>query len=620
MTQLHKNQTSHLEKRFFLGQLILLSLTFLLTTRLWYLQVYRGERYVKISKNNRIRKIEIPAPRGLIFDKHHNIILDNKIFSDLVLIPQYTKDIDLLIKNVSMLIHKPYLSLYNQYKKNRGQAKFLPIIISKNLTSYEVSKIKSNQFVLPGIDIQSSPRRHYTSHTPAHLVGHLQEVNINEIKTLNKKNIDNTYSAHDLIGKSGLEGQWNDYLRGKKGYSYVQVDAHGRRKNILNTSEELRFLSQPAIPGNDLTLTIDKRLQEVAKKGFNNKYGAIIVLNPQNGEILTLLSSPSYNPEIYQKQLSIEKWQELINNPFKPFFDKTTGGVFPPASLYKPLVGIAALEEKIITPDTKHYCSGSFKLGNKTFHCHKRAGHGSLSLKEAMMKSCDIYFYKIGLELGISRLYQYANYFKLGQKLGLNLNKESSGYIPLNNRSYTKGDIPSLAIGQGATLLTPIQIATMYAAFATNGKIWEPYLVKKITNYLGEVVYTKKPTLLHKINHISKKNFRHMQDILLEVVQNKHGSGRRAQVKGARVAGKTGSAQVVSLDKNRNRQDIVSMKWQEHALFAAFSPEKNAEIVVVVSENDTIGGGSISAAPIAQKIIHTYWKHKEKTINFNKKL
>ena len=552
------------------------------------------------------------------YDENNNIILGNKTFSDLTIIPQYTKDIGPVLKKISLLIHKPYPSLNRIYNKHKGTARFLPIVIYKNLSHYQVAKIRSNQFILPGIDIQSTPRRHYKSTTPTHLVGHLQEISLNEIKKLNKNKTENTYSMNELIGKGGLEEQWNSYLRGKKGYSYIQVDAHGRRKNILTNNNTLKFLNQPAQPGSDLTLTIDMKLQKIAKKYFNDKYGAIVALNPKNGEILVLLSSPSYNPNIYQQQLSLEKWQELINNPFKPFFDKTTGGVFPPASLYKPLVGIAALEEKIITPKTRHYCSGSFKLGNKTFHCHKRTGHGNLSLKEALMKSCDIYFYKIGLALGINKLYQYASYFKLGQKLGLKLNQEASGFIPSNshlnkwgNRLYTQGDIPSLAIGQGATLLTPLQIASLYAALANNGKIWEPYLVKKITNHLGKTIYIKQPKLLQQIKRISKKNFSYIQKVLLNVVQSNHGSGRKAQVKGVRVAGKTGSAQVVSLDKNRNRQDIVSMKWQEHALFAAFSPDQNAEIVVVViSENDTKGGGSVSAAPIAQKIIEAYWRNK----------
>ncbi len=607
-------------KRLLIASFVVVLITFSLTARLWYLQIYKGDYYAKISENNRIRRIESPAPRGVIYDRYNQVILGNRPFFDLIYIPQYIEDKEKSLKAVSSLLSLPYEGLFKTVKRYQNRPIFLPIVLKKNLTIHEVSLIESFKVLIPGIDISIASRRNYQASPPAHLVGYMGEISRKKLSLFNKKPLEVPYLPGDLIGKQGLEKVWEPYLRGQNGYNFIQVNAFGHQTTAgLDT---LRLPTKKAKPGANLTLTIDKHLQKVATEAFKGKNGAIVSMIPSTGEILIMLSSPSYNPEIYQDNLSYEKWRALIQNPYKPLFDKTTGGSFAPGSIYKPIVALAALEEGIVKPDVKHNCRGSFELGIDKFHCHKRTGHGKMNLVEALMTSCDYYFYKLGVELGIDRIAKYAKMFGLGNKTGIQLNKEEAGLIPTQSwskkttgRGLQLGDIPPVSIGQGANLLTPLQMASMYSTLATEGKTWKPFLVKKITDHSGKVVFENTPTLMNHITKIKKESFQLINHGLLQVIENPKGTGKRGKVKGHKVAGKTGSVQVVSLKKNRNRNQDVSMKWQEHAMFAAFSPLKNPEIVVViVSENDKSGGGSSSAAPIAKKIIQAYWDRKEKGI------
>ncbi len=607
--------------RYLWASALIIAVVVILIIRLWYLQIYRGDYYRGISENNRIRKIEIPAPRGMIFDRHGKLTLGNRPFFDLVAIPQYLNHEEQTLAIVSQLLHEPLENLTRMFRQGQWRPKFLPTILKRNLSLHEVSLIESNKVFLPGVEINVAPRRDYQEDTSAHLLGYMGEISSEALKKLGEEHPEQEYLPGDLVGKQGLELRWEHYLRGRRGYRFVQVDAMGRQSTGIE-AEQWRLPTQEASPGSDLNLTIDIDLQNIARREFQGKYGAIVAMNPQNGEILALVSSPDFKPTIYQDKLSYDKWHALLADPYKPLFDKTTGGTFAPGSVYKPIIALAALSEGIITPHSTHFCGGGMSLGNQVFHCYERKGHGSVDLKRALMVSCDVFFYKIGLELGVERIAKYAKAFGLGEKLGFQLNREMPGLIPtiawkktVSRSPWSLGDIPNLAIGQGENLLTPLQIASLYASIANGGKVWRPFLVKKIISHLGETIFEQKPELLRAITEISPEHFQMMREDLMAVVMAEGGLGRRARVEHFTVGGKTGSAQVVSLKKNRNRLTAVSMKWQEHALFGAFSPAdagpEGAEIALaVVSENDSKGGGAVSAAPIAQKIIAAYWELK----------
>ncbi|MGE0173653.1 MAG: penicillin-binding protein 2 [Oligoflexales bacterium] len=617
-----------IENRFLWASITLVVILSTLLVRLWYVQIFKGEYYQEISERNRVRRIEIPVPRGVIYDRYGEVILGNRPYFDLTLIPQYAQDRQATFQLLSRLLHEPIRKFEKRYRMAKGGPKFLPITLKRNLSQHQVSTIESNKLFLPGIEVKVAPRRDYKVNMPVHLLGFLGEIDKDSLKDLNEKHEDNPYLPGDLIGKQGIERQWEEHLRGQRGYRLIQVDAYGRQTSSVD-GKKWDFPVVPAVPGSDLELTIDAQLQNAAQQAFNGKFGAVIVLNPQTGEILAEVSEPSFDPSMME-DLTSEEWEALINHPFNPFLDKTTGGEFAPGSIYKAVIAMAALEEKMVSPGRTVYCPGHYFLGNsrEPIYCHDRQGHGFVDLKKALMKSCDVFFYQMGIDLGAKTIAKYASAFGLGEKLGVKLNTERPGLVPtpawkqlVKRFPWTAGDTVNIAIGQGDNLMTPMQMVSLYAAIANGGTLWRPYLVRRVTNHVGEVITKEVPQEIKKVDIVSQGTFRLLRSILQEVVMNEDGTGHKANVEGVTVAGKTGSVQVVSLKKNRNRDD-VSSRWKEHAIFAAFSPVENAEIaVVVVSENDTVGGGGKSAAPVAQKIIESYWKLKEqrkKTIALRK--
>jgi penicillin-binding protein 2 len=617
MTRIHKQDSLLVESRFLWASLSVLVLLSGLFFRLWYVQIYQGEYYQGISERNRVRKIEIPAPRGIIYDRNGDVILGNSPFYDLVYIPQYVQDRDTTFKVLSRLLHVPTNRFETRLEMAQGQPKFLPITLKRNLSQHEVSMIEANKIFLPGIEVRVAPRRDYGPDVPPHLVGYLREIDPKGLQKLNKDASGNPYLIGDLVGKQGIEARWEKHLRGKRGYRLIQVDAFGRQTQGFE-ERGWQFPSAPAIPGSDLELTLDKELQKIAREAFNGKNGAVVVLNPQNGEILAAVSEPGFDPRAMQNGLSAEEWRRLTEHPFKPFLDKTTGGEFPPGSVYKAVVALAALEERVVDENKTYFCPGHFTLGNRLFYCHERHGHGTVNLIKAMLKSCDVYFYQVGVELGVDRIAKYAKALGLGQMLNFGLNMERPGLVPtsawkmlVHRFPWAAGDTPNVSIGQGYNLITPIQMANLYATIANGGKVWRPYVVNRVTNHVGEIIYEHQPELIHEVTEIKPQTFDMIRQSLMAVVMDPQGTGKNAIVPGVTVAGKTGSVQVVSLKKNRNQGD-VSMNWKEHAMFAAFSPVEHAEIAVaVVSQNDPIGGGGRSAAPVAGKIIAAYWKLKE---------
>jgi penicillin-binding protein 2 len=616
MARKYKKESPLVQSRFLSATIILILSFSTLLIRLWYVQVYRGVYYRSLSETNQKKKDEIPAPRGIIFDRYGEVVLGNRPFFDLVYIPQFMRDKELTFKILAKLLNVSVARFESMDRAGQGRLKYIPIILKRNLSIHEVSVIEANRVFIPGIEVNVAPRRDYHPDTPPHLVGYLGEIGPQDLEKLNSMDEDNPYFPGDMIGKQGLEQRWEKYLRGKRGYRWVQVDAFGRQTNLFENSWTLPI--KPAIPGAELMLTLDMKLQVAAKDAFQGKYGAVIVMDPRNGEILAMASSPTFDLSMYQENLSADKWRSLLEDPFKPLYDKTTGGEYPPGSVYKPVVAMAALEEGLVNPNTTFRCNGSLTIGGETFHCHKRTGHGVVNLKTALMKSCDVYFFNLGVELGVDRIAKYARAMGLGSRLGVGLNQESMGLVPTTSwkkmtfrAPWTLGETPSVSIGQGANLITPIQMASVYATIANGGKIWRPNVVRKITNHLGEEVVHQEPELLSTVTSIRPETFSLMRSILEAVVMDPEGTGKNARVPGVTVAGKTGSVQVVSLRKNRNQTD-VSMKWKEHAMFAAFSPVENPEmVVVIVSENDSVGGGGASAAPVAGKIIETFWNLKK---------
>lgn len=626
MSQFLKTRNCLPEKRFAWAQVVVVLILSVLGLRLWHIQVFKGEYYTRISKHNLIRKISVDAPRGEIYDRHGKLILGNRTSFNLVMVPQYAQEVEKTLYLITKLLHIPYDELSKSMQRSAGQPVYLPVILKRDLSLHEVSAINSNILSLPGIEVVEAPQRDYRTGMPSHLLGYLTEINSSQLRSKNAKIKTNQYLLGDMIGKHGLEKSWEPYLRGERGFKYIQIDAFGRR-----TRQDIALLSdlksKPVKKGANLLLTIDSEIQKTALEAFKGKNGAVIAMNPANGEIYALVSEPKFDLGIFQKGVSFATWQAMVSNPYKPLLDKTTGGIYPPGSIYKALVALVALEEKIVTPNTKFFCEGKFVLGSDTFHCHRREGHGWVNLKDALKHSCDVYFYHIGTELPVDVLEKYAREFGLGQKLGLGLNMESRGIVPSTSwkkRSYnlpwSTGETLPIVIGQGYNAMTPMQMATLYSAIANGGSVWRPYVVKSVIDYTGRVVEKIEQNLISQTSLISEKSFDIVRRALQAVVQEDGGTGHRANIDGVDVGGKTGTVQIVKLDKFKSH-DSISSQWREHAIFAAFSPTKKSEIVVlVVSENDKIGGGGKAAAPVARQIIEKYYEIYHPEIQINKSI
>jgi len=611
-------RTPHLmiESRFFAASVLVVGAVLLLWLRVWHLQIYRGEYYRRVSENNRIRKIDIPAPRGVIYDSYGKVILGNTPSSDLIVTPQYMKDKDKTFEVLSRLLHHPRDLYDRKFKQAKAQPRFMPITLQRNLTQHEISIIESNRLFLPGVEVRTTARREYNADISPHMLGYLGEVNPALIDELNSKHRNNPYNIGDLVGKQGLEARLESYIRGKRGYKIIQVDAFGRASSPHR--EDWQLPAVPAQAGANVELTLDLELQKAVTRAFSGKNGAVIVMDPRSGAILALTSQPTWDPYMYQRGMTSEEFRALSLDPLHPFLDKTTGGEYPPGSTYKSVVALAALQEKIVNASSTFYCNGSFSLGSQTFGCHKKEGHAYVNLRTALMQSCDVYFYHIGIDLGVDRIAKYARALGLGSKLGLNLNMERPGLVPtsawklaVHKEPWATGETPPIAIGQGYNLSTPLQMASLYAALGTKGQIWKPFLIRRISNTFGQVVEDRQPQLIRTTDAISPENYALVRKGLEAVVNDEEGTGKKARVEGITVAGKTGSVQVVNLKKNKNQSD-VSILWKEHAMFASFAPSENPEVVVtVVSEHDEKGGGGASAAPVAGDILNAYFNLKK---------
>ena len=417
------------ERKFKLAALVVLLAILVLGIRLWYVQIYRGTYYSRIAEHNRMRKLAIPAPRGLIYDRHGRLLLGNRPSFNLLYVPQDAQQREHTLQLLAGLVQVPAKTLGQRIASARGRPEFLPIVLKRALSQHEVSLLNINRMYLPGIDTGMFPQRNYQAGLPAHLLGYIGQIDADTLQAYRQRYPDKHYQPGDLVGKQGLELRWESYLRGRRGYEVVQVDAFGRRVQH-NDQFGLRLPRQAAVPGANLELTLDYELQQSVAAAFKGKRGAVIAMNPRNGAILAMLSAPQFDPQMYVRKLSPQRWQALLANPFYPLLDKTTGGEYAPGSIYKIITALAALGDKLITPQTQFNCRGHYVLGRDTFHCHQRQGHGQVNLKQALVQSCDVFFYHLGLALGVDRIAHYARKFALGRKLNLNLNVERRGLIP----------------------------------------------------------------------------------------------------------------------------------------------------------------------------------------------
>jgi len=606
LKKIDADELNKLKKRTDLATLVIIFFIAVVIARLWFLQIHNGDIYREQADNNRVRMLDIIAPRGNILDKEGRPIVTNRPCFNIVWVKEDSPDPDEIIKKLSVILNEEIAVLLKKVREAADNPRHIPILLKEDIDWKTLVYIENNHYELPGIRIEVLPRRKYLyGDMASHMIGYTGEINQQELDERKWKN----YEPGDQIGKRGFEKLYEEDLRGEKGTLYAEVDAHGYEQRELKGKEPL--------PGNDLQLTIDLDLQREAEKAMADKAGAVVAMDVNSGRILAFASAPPVHLEDFIGGISTKKWQALLNDIKRPLVHKTIQGQYPPGSTYKIITALAGLAKGVINSDTVFNCAGSMPFGNRRYGCWKKGGHGPISLHRALAESCDIYFYKVGLLVGVDVLAEFANDMGLGHKTGINFEYEKSGLIPTSNwkklakgEPWQEGETLSIAIGQGFNLVTPLQVCLMTSALANGGKLYKPFLVEKIIDPEGEVITENEPIVDVELFGMDKY-LALIRDGLVAAVNDKHGTGSEARLKNVLVGGKTGTAQVVTMEKFKEvDEEDVEYKHRDHAWFTSFAPAERPEIAVTVLVEHGGHGGS-AAAPVAKKVMEEYFAKKE---------
>jgi len=601
MSRLLKQDADRLQRRVLPLSLGVVVLFFILLTRLWYLQLIDAKKLGEMSENNRLRFVPVAASRGTILDRNGKVLVSNNPSFSVAVVPQDVKDRPGLVAELTRILDLEPGEIDAKWDKFRWRAKYYPIVIAAGISRDQLEYLEENRLRLPGVTVEMKPIRSYVSgKMAAHLLGYIGEISEDELS----RDVFANYNPGDYVGKSGVERSWEDDLHGDDGGKQIEVDARGR---FLRTITE----SVPKV-GNSAVLTIDAELQKRTEEAFGDKAGAAVLMEVNSGEILAFASNPGFDPALFTGRMSPEQWQSYLDDKRHPLENKALKGQYPPGSTYKIITALAGLEEGVISDQTTVQCTGSHTVGTDTFRCWDKKGHGTVNLKRALRESCDVYFYILGEKIGVDKIAAYARKFGLGEPLKVGLENEKGGNIPdaawkkkKFGKPWYRGETLPVAIGQGYTLLTPIQLTAMIAATATNGQLYRPHLVKKIIDPDGKLIREFKPEVIASID-IKPASFRAVKEGLLAVVNEPKGTGAAARLYEVKVAGKTGTSQVV---KQRDKKGDVPYQYRDHALFVAFAPYEAPEVAVaVVIEHGEHGGAA--AAPIAGAILRKYFEQK----------
>lgn len=581
-------------RRSLIMALIKFLLLMVIIARLYYLQVYQADRYKTLADENRISTRLLVPPRGIIFDRNGVTIASNQQNFQALIVAEQAPNVQETLdafKKIMPLSEAEEERIKKDLKRNRS---FVPIKIRDNLSWEEVSRIQLNAPDLPGIVIDEGLTRYYPFGAGmAHILGYVSSVSDKDVKD------DPLLEVPGFkIGKSGIEKYLEKALRGESGNLKLEVNAYGR---IMKEIERV-----DGIPGKDVQLTIDSRLQQKAFELFGEESGAAVLLDVHTGEILAFVSAPSFDPNMMTQGLSTEDWNALLHNERNPLTDKAISGQYSPGSTFKMIVALAALEAGVIKPETRMYCAGKMFLGNHAFHCWKKEGHGHLNVVEALQHSCDIFFYETAQKLGIEKIADMARRFGLGSKINIGLENEKAGLIPDKEwklrrfgEPWQQGESLISGIGQGYILTTPLQLATMTARLVNGGYEIKPTFLK---------VSDGEKSKIKKID-VSPANLELIKEGMYAVVNKPGGTAWRSQFDyhGQRMGGKTGTTQVRRITMKERREGIKKeseLPWRlrNHALFVGYAPHDNPKYAVAVLVEHG-GGGSSVAAPLAGKIL-----------------
>ncbi|MAE58985.1 MAG: penicillin-binding protein 2 [Halobacteriovorax sp.] len=605
---------SHKDRADIIITLVTLSFGFILI-RLWYLQIYQGDMLYEYSIKNRLRKEVISASRGMIFSRNNQLLVHNVPRFDAIIIPQYLSNKKQTLIKLSEILDMSVSSIEKTLKKYRAQARYRPVLIKKNISKKEVAIIETENEKMPGVSVQTFISREYKDkEIGSHLLGYISEISREQLPKYRKRD-GYDYKLGDFIGQAGVEEKFDFFLRGQDGYQFMEVDARGRMKRVISSNNLFQGIENKAsTPGKNIRLTIDRDLQQAAFKALEEKVGSVVAIKVDTGEVLSMVSRPSFDPTQFSKGLTAEYWNSLTSNEHNPLRDRVIQEHYAPGSTYKTFTAIAALEEKVVKPTEIIKCGPTFRLGRRVFNDWKRSGHGDTDVYKSLRSSVDVYYYKVAKMMHINDMSKYAKMFGLGSKTEIDLPREIPGLIPTAEwkkkrygEEWQLGENLVCAIGQGYVLATPIQLAIAYAAIANGGKVYRPQIIKEIFTNSGEVLKTFAPEEVSKVN-VSDETLKHVKKGLYQVANHREGTAWWYRGRGIRMAGKTGTAQVRSMTQTELFSKCKDMpyKSRHHGLFVGFAPYDDPKIAVAAVVEH--GCGSSAATPVVRDVITKYMK------------
>jgi penicillin-binding protein 2 len=615
--KLTQEYTSDIEGRFKYGYVIVLALTLIVVARLYYLQVIRGSFYHFFSTENSIKAIKIPAVRGVIFDRRGQVLVDNRPSFNIVVIPQYVVDPEKTLDSLATLLRMPRSDVDAAWAKRIDQPRYQPLVIREDASLDDVALIRTRKnpwydekdpYDLRGVDVDVRYQRTYPeSNMATHVLGYVREIDPDRLK-LYSEQFPGKYHRGDTVGIRGLEERWDPMLRGTDGYEEKVVNAVGREVDYEGIASELE--RKEAVAGASLRLTIDRDLQEIARDMFNEKGGAAVAISVKTGAVLAMFSAPSYDLNRLASPEGSDYWNYIAGHPSKFLLNRVIQGGYPPGSTYKIVSALAALSEGVVKPTEKVTCSGALTYGGRPYHCWRKGGHGAISIHDAIVSSCDVYFYNMGLRLGVDRLAKYANMIDFGRLTGVPLDGEKPGVIPTSEWKLKRYGVPwqggenlSIAVGQGYDVVTPMQNSMLAAVVASGGKKPPLHFVEEAYDVGGGQVYKWNPPREIETVDIKPEVLKMVKDAMVGVVAEPGGTAHRLSQFKVTMGGKTGTAQVIQLDgKAVCKSDIC----KDHAWFIGFAPADDPEIAgAVVVEHG--GFGASAAAPIIGAMFQKYY-------------
>jgi penicillin-binding protein 2 len=570
-----------------------------LAARLWQLQIIQGREYAERAERNRIRTIQVVAPRGTICDRTGRPLVENRPSFNIVLYREEIEDPDATARYITERLGVTPEDLEARVKRDRGSGLYRPVIIKEDVGIEDISTVEAHRRDHPEVQLGPEPRRSYRfGRLAAHVLGYVGEVSKEELE----QSIFPGAKTGSLVGKSGVERTYNQHLVGKDGERRVLVDSLGREVGMLDDIDSVR--------GSELRLTLDLDLQTIAENLLQDKTGAIVAMDPRDGGILAMASSPAFNPNSFAARISEEDWSELVNNPNYPMQNRAIQNSYAPGSIFKVIMAEAGLEEALAQADATVTCRGAAVYYGRVFHCASKDGHGTINLETAIQQSCNIFFYELGRQLGISKIAEHAQSLGLGNRTGIDLPNERSGVMPspewkerVNGTKWYAGETISVSIGQGAVSTTPLQIVRAISAIATGGKLTTPHVFLRVED-------APDSSFVWPITdvHISGETASRIREGMWRSV-NRSGTGRNAAVPGMDICGKTGTVQVLSNETRKGLGGETS-GLEDHSWFAGFASKDNPEIAIVVFVEHG-GKGGIAAAPLAQDLFSAYFTKKQ---------